>query len=151
MEFIKKQIRLLNPKTVVCCGEDLFRLIVMEVFQNKKQKKNREIYMKWKDLVRGDVFFADRDYRPVKETKKDEVRVVRMWNPSYRVNNGQYVSLEEYLKEFKRRLSGEEENKQGEQWNMDRTVENLQPETNNEEKADIEEADVKETDSEKME
>jgi hypothetical protein len=34
---------------------------------------------------------------------------------------------------------------------MDRTVENLQPETNNEEKADIEEADVKETDSEKME
>ena len=26
---------------------------------------------------------------------------------------------------------------------MDRTVENLQPETNNEEKADIEEADVK--------
>ena len=76
---------------------------------------------------------------------------MRMWNPSYRVNNGQYVSLEEYLKEFKRRLSGEEENKQGEQWNMDRTVENLQPETNNEEKADIEEADVKETDSEKME
>ena len=53
IEFIKKQIRLLNPKTVVCCGEDLFRLIVMEVFQNKKQKKNREIYMKWKDLVRG--------------------------------------------------------------------------------------------------
>ena len=59
--------------------------------------------------------------------------------------------MEEYLKEFKRRLSGEEENQQGEQWNMDRTVENLQPETNNEEKADIEEADVKETDSEKME
>ena len=49
--------------------------------------------------------------RPVKETKKDEaeVRVVRMWNPSYRVNNGQYVSLEEYLKEFKRRLSGKKE------------------------------------------
>ena len=111
IEFIKKQIRLLNPKTVVCCGEDLFRLIVMEVFQNKKQKKNREIYMKWKDLVWGDVFFADRDYRPVKEAKKDkaEVRVVRMWNPSYRVNNGQYVSLEEYLKEFKRRLSGKKE------------------------------------------
>ncbi len=153
IEFIKKQIRFLNPKTVVCCGEDLFRLIVMEVFQNKKQKKNREIYMKWKDLVRGDVFFADRDYRPVKEAKEGEaeVRVVRMWNPSYRVNNGQYVSLEEYLKEFKRRLSGEEENEQGEQRTTDRTVENLQPETANEEKADVEEADVKETDSEKME
>lgn len=114
MEFIKKQIRLLNPKTVVCCGEDLFRLIVMEVFQNKKQKKNREIYMKWKDLIQGDVFFADREYRPIKEAKKDEaaVRVVRMWNPSYRVNNGQYVSLEEYLKEFRRRLSGRKEDEQ---------------------------------------
>lgn len=114
MEFIKKQIRLLNPKTVVCCGEDLFRLIVMEVFQNKKQKKNREIYMKWKDLIQGDVFFADREYRPIKEAKKDEaaVRVVRMWNPSYRVNNGQYVSLEEYLKEFRRRLSGGKEDEQ---------------------------------------
>lgn len=52
--------------------------------------------MKWKDLIQGDVFFADREYRPIKEAKKDEaaVRVVRMWNPSYRVNNGQYVSLE---------------------------------------------------------
>lgn len=114
MEFIKKQIRLLNPKIVVCCGEDLFRLIVMEVFQNKKQKKNREIYMKWKDLIQGDVFFAGREYRPIKEAKKDEaaVRVVRMWNPSYRVNNGQYVSLEEYLKEFRRRLSGGKEDEQ---------------------------------------
>lgn len=70
--------------------------------------------MKWKDLVLGDVFFADREYRPIKETKKDEaaVRVVRMWNPSYRVNNGQYVSLEEYLKEFRRRLSGGKEDEQ---------------------------------------
>ena len=112
IEFIKKEIRLLNPKTVVCCGEDLFRLIVMEVFQNKKQKKNREIYMKWKDLVHGDVFFADSQYRPLKEAENEKasVRVVRMWNPSYRVNNGQYVSLEEYVKEFSRRLLGRQEN-----------------------------------------
>ena len=37
---------------------------------------------------------------------------MRMWNPSYRVNNGQYVSLEEYLKEFRRRLSGGKEDEQ---------------------------------------
>ncbi len=42
----------------------------MEVFQNKKQKKNREIYMKWKNLVRGDVFFADRD-SPTGEGNKE--------------------------------------------------------------------------------
>ncbi len=30
-----------------------------------------------------------------------------MWNPAYRVNNGQYVSgLEEYLREFQRRTEG---------------------------------------------
>ena len=59
--------------------------------------------------------------------------------------------MEEYLKEFKRRLSGEEENKQGEQRTTDRTVGNLQSETTNEEKADEEEADVKKTDPEKTE
>lgn len=113
IEFVKKQIQLLKPKTVVCCGEDIFRLIVMEVFQNKKQKKNREIYMKWKNMVYGDLFYADSQYRPVKESEKSgaAVKVVRMWNPSYRVNNGQYVSLEEYIKEFARRLHGGQEKK----------------------------------------
>ena len=146
IEFIKKQIRLLNPKTVVCCGEDIFRLIVMEVFQNKKQKKNREIYMKWKNLVQGDVFFADSEYRPLKEAKKDEaaVRVVRMWNPSYRVNNGQYVSLEEYLKEFKRRLSGRKESEQEEQQNAAGTAETV-------ESQQLETADTEKSDAEKTE
>ena len=34
------------------------------------------------------------------------VRVLRMWSPAYRVNNGQYVTLEEYLQEFERRTDG---------------------------------------------
>lgn len=104
IEFIKKQIRLLKPKTIVCCSDEIFRLIVMEVFQNKKQKKNQEIYMKWKNLVIGDMFFADSNFRPTAEKEKIAVRVVRMWNPAYRVNNGQHVSLEEYLKEFEHRV-----------------------------------------------
>lgn len=108
MEFIKRQMELLKPKTIVCCGEDIFRLVVMEVFQNKKRKKNQEIYMKWKDVVQGDIFLADRQFRHVKEEKKAAVRVIRMWNPAYRVNNGQYVSLEEYLKEFGRRVAAPE-------------------------------------------
>ena len=41
MEFIKKQIRLLNPKTVVCCGEDLFRLPFN--FSGTAQKRVRTV------------------------------------------------------------------------------------------------------------
>lgn len=109
IEFLKRQICLLKPKTIVCCSDEIFRLVVMEVFQNKKQKKNQEIYMKWKNLVVGDVFYADSQFKPTTEEKDAAVRVIRMWNPAYRVNNGQYVSLDEYLKEFERRLNGNEE------------------------------------------
>ena len=107
IEFLKRQIRLLKPKTIVCCNDDIFRLVVMEVFQNKRQKKNQEIYMKWKNLVLGDIFLADNSFKPTQDEAKAAVRVVRMWNPAYRVNNGQYVSVDEYLKEFERRLTNE--------------------------------------------
>lgn len=105
LEFLKRQIKLLKPKTIVCCGEEIFRLVVMEVFQNKKQKKNQEIYMKWKDVIVDDVFLADARYRHTKDERKAAIRVIRMWSPAYRVNNGQYVSLEEYLKEFGKRAA----------------------------------------------
>ena len=107
IEFLKQQIRLLKPKTIVCCNDDIFRLIVMEVFHNKKQKKNQEIYMKWKNLVVGDIFYADDQFNPASDKENAAVRVIRMWNPAYRVNNGQYVSLDEYLKEFERRVKNE--------------------------------------------
>ena len=112
IEFIKTQIRLLKPKTIVCCSDEIFRLIVMEVFQNKKQKKNQEIYMKWKNLVVGDIFLADSNFRPTSDEENAAIRVVRMWNPAYRVNNGQYVSVEEYLKEFERRVTSENADKE---------------------------------------
>lgn len=102
--FIKRQIELLNPKIIVCCGEEIFRLVVMEVFQNKKRKKNHSEYMKWKNVVVNDVFLADSRRRPTTDEKKAVYKVINMWNPAYRVNNGQYVSLEEYLKEFHRRV-----------------------------------------------
>ncbi|MBQ7795231.1 MAG: hypothetical protein IJ374_01535 [Lachnospiraceae bacterium] len=108
IEFLKRQIKLLKPKTIVCCSDEIFRLVVMEVFQNKKQKKNQEIYMKWKNLVIGDVFYADSQFKPTADEKHAAVRVIRMWNPAYRVNNGQYVSLEEYLKEFERRVKNDQ-------------------------------------------
>lgn len=109
IEFLKRQIELLRPKTIVCCSDEIFRLIVMEVFHNKKQKKNQEIYMKWKNLVSGDIFYADSQFRPTTDEGNAAVRVIRMWNPAYRVNNGQYVSLDEYLKEFERRVKKQSE------------------------------------------
>ena len=54
--------------------------------------------MKWKNMILGDVFLADSHFKPTQDEEKAAVRVIRMWNPAYRVNNGQYVSLEEYLK-----------------------------------------------------
>ena len=60
--------------------------------------------MKWKNVVVGDCFYADSRFRPAVSEQNTAVRVIRMWNPSYRVNNGRYVSLEEYLGEFKRRI-----------------------------------------------
>ena len=60
--------------------------------------------MKWKNLVAGDIFYADSQFKPTTDEKRAAVRVIRMWNPAYRVNNGQYVSLDEYLKEFERRI-----------------------------------------------
>lgn len=105
LEFIKQQIHLLRPKTIVCCGEDIFRMVVMEVFQNKRRKKNQEVYMKWKNVVLDDVFLADSNYRHTRNPEQAAVKVVRMWSPAYRVNNGQYVSLEEYLREFGKRVA----------------------------------------------
>ena len=109
IEFIRKQIELIDPSVIVCCGEDVFRLIVMEVFRNKHKKKNHDEYMRWKNLVFGDVFMADDAYYPTGDEEKAHVKVIRMWNPSYRVNNGQYVSLNDYLKEFRSRVITQEE------------------------------------------
>lgn len=108
IEFLKRQIELLKPKTIVCCGDEIFRLVVMEIFQNKRQKKNQEIYMKWKNVILGDIFLADSQWKPTIDEEKADVRVVRMWNPAYRVNQGQYVSLKEYLREFENRIKKEE-------------------------------------------
>ena len=110
IEFIKRQIQLLNASVIVCCGEEIFRLVVMEVFKNKRRKRNQEEYMRWKNVVEGDIFYADSRYRHTTDEKRAAVRVINMWNPAYRVNNGQYVSLEEYLKEFEARLKKPEKN-----------------------------------------
>ena len=63
--------------------------------------------MKWKNLVIGDIFLADENFLPTSDDTYAAIRVVRMWNPAYRVNNGQYVSVDEYLKEFERRVTTE--------------------------------------------
>ncbi|MDO5418033.1 MAG: hypothetical protein Q4F29_12590 [Lachnospiraceae bacterium] len=103
IEFIKQQIYLIQPKVIVCGGEDVFRLIVKEVFSNKKRVRGRGEHMVWKDMVKDYQFTADAGYRHTDDPDRTAVVVVNMWNPAYRVNKEQYLSPEEYLKEFERR------------------------------------------------
>ena len=61
--------------------------------------------MKWKNVIQDDVFFAGADYRPAKTKEKPRPGPSDV-ESAYRVNNGQYVTLEEYLQEFERRTKG---------------------------------------------
>ncbi len=105
IEFLKRQIRLIHPKVIVCGGEEIFKLVAKEVFYNKKLIRNRGEHMVWKDVVKNYQFTADANYRHTSRPEKTEIVVVNMWNPAYRVNKDQYISPEEYLKEFERRTS----------------------------------------------
>lgn len=104
IEFLKRQIRLIDPRVIVCCGEEIFKLVVKEVFYNKKHIRNRGDHMIWKDMVKNHQFTADTGYRHTADPAKTAVVVVNMWSPAYRVNKDQYLSPEEYLKEFERRI-----------------------------------------------
>ncbi|MDO5349581.1 MAG: hypothetical protein Q4E86_06525 [Lachnospiraceae bacterium] len=106
IEFLKRQIRLIRPKVIVCGGEEIFKLVAKEVFYNKKSIRNRGEHMVWKDVVKNYQFTADASYRHTKNPAKTEIVVVNMWNPAYRVNKDQYISPEEYFKEFHRRIQG---------------------------------------------
>ena len=109
MEFIKREIRLLVPKVIVCGGEEIFKLIVKEVFRNKKSIRNRGEHMIWKGNVQDYQFAADDHYRHTSDPEKTAVIVVNMWSPAYRMNKEQYLSPEEYLAEFRRRITGVDE------------------------------------------
>ena len=106
IQFLKRQIRLIDPKVIVCCGEEIFKLVAKEVFSNKKHIRNRGDYMMWKDVGKNYQFTADANYRHTDDPKKTAVVVVNMWSPAYRMNKEQYISPEEYLKEFERRIKG---------------------------------------------
>ena len=106
IEFVKRQVRLLHPKVIVCGGEEIFKMIVKEVFRNKKSIRNKGEHMIWKGNVQDYQFAADKNYRHTNDPDKTEVVVVNMWNPAYRMNKDQYLSPEEYLAEFYRRITG---------------------------------------------
>ena len=86
IEFVKRQVRLLHPKVIVCGGEEIFKMIVKEVFRNKKSIRNKGEHMIWKGNVQDYQFAADKNYRHTKDPDKTEVVVVNMWNPAYRMN-----------------------------------------------------------------
>ncbi len=105
IEFIKQEIRLLSPKVIVCGGEEIFRMVVKEAFHNKKMIRNKKEQMIWKNTVEDYQFTADKNYRHTSDPDRTAIIVVNMWNPAYRMNKDQYLSPEEYLEEFHRRIT----------------------------------------------
>ncbi len=105
IEFIKREIRLLEPKVIICGGEEIFRMVVKEAFHNKKRIRNHKEQMIWKNTVEDFQFTADRNYRHTADPDRTAIVVVNMWNPAYRINKEQYLSPEEYLEEFHKRIS----------------------------------------------
>lgn len=104
IEFLRRQLRFIRPRTIICGGEEIFKLVVKEVFCNKKKVRNKGEHMVWKNYVDGNLFHADYDFKPVRQPVPRGVTVLNMWSPAYRVNSGLYISREEYLKEFARRV-----------------------------------------------
>lgn len=104
IEFLRRQLILLKPRLLVCCGEDVFKLAVKEVGASKRTIRNRGERAVWKHVVDQWKCRTDESLRPVREGERHAATVLHMWNPSYRVNGDTYVSLDEYLKEFRRRL-----------------------------------------------
>lgn len=104
IEFLRRQLRFIRPRIMICGGEEIFKLVVKEVFCNKKKVRNKGEHMVWKNYVDGNLFHADYDFKPVRQPVPRGVTVLNMWSPAYRVNSGLYISREEYLKEFARRV-----------------------------------------------
>lgn len=104
IEFLRRQLRFIRPRIMICGGEEIFKLVVKEVFCSKKKVRNRGEHMVWKNYVDGNLFHADYDFKPVRQPVPRGVTVLNMWSPAYRVNSGLYISREEYLKEFARRV-----------------------------------------------
>ena len=104
MEFIRRQIQLINPRVIVCGGGEVFDLVVEEVFSRKKTLLNRVEQMIWKGTENEYQFTADSSYRYTTRPDKVSVIVVNMWSPCEGKNGGSPAPRSEFLDEFKHRI-----------------------------------------------
>lgn len=104
MEFIRRQIQLINPRVIVCGGGEVFDLVVEELFSRKKTLLNRVEQMIWKGAENEYQFTADSSYRYTTRPDKVSVIVVNMWSPCEGKNGGSPAPRGEFLNEFKRRI-----------------------------------------------
>lgn len=111
MEFIKRQIQLIRPRVIVCGGEEVFDLVIEEVFSRKRTLRSRVEEMIWKGADNEYQFTADSSYRYTGRPDKVAVIVVNMWDPCEGKNGGEKIPPQEYLREFERRIYHREPSK----------------------------------------
>ncbi len=104
IEFIKRQIQLIRPRVIICCGEDIFDLITEEVFSRKKTLRTRVEQMIWKGGENEYQFTADSSYRYTTRPDRISVIVVNMQNPRERKDGSGWIGLREFLDEFRQRI-----------------------------------------------
>lgn len=106
MEFIKRQIHLIQPRVIICGGEEIFDLVIEEIFSRKSTLRSRVEQMIWKGSENEYQFTADSSYRYTTRPDKVSVIVVNMWNPCEGRNGSGLIPPQEYLDEFERRVYG---------------------------------------------
>lgn len=111
IEFIKRQIQLIQPRVIVCGGEEIFDLVIEEVFSRKRTLRSRVEEMIWKGAENEYQFTADSNYRYTSRPDKVSVIVVNMWNPCERKNGSEKIHPQEFLQEFERRIYRKESSK----------------------------------------
>lgn len=104
IEFIRRQIQLIQPKVIVCCGEEIFDLVTEEICSRKKTLRTRVEQMIWKGTENEYQFMADSSYRYTTKPDRVSVIVVNMWNPQEKKDGGGWIPLGEFLEEFRRRI-----------------------------------------------
>lgn len=108
VEFIKRQIHLIQPRVIICVGEEIFHFVLDELFSRKKTLRSRMEQWIWKGMSNEYLFTADSSYRYTPRPDRAAVIAVNMWNPMEMRNKGEVPSPEEYLSEFERRVYGVE-------------------------------------------
>lgn len=106
IEFLRRQIELIQPRVMVCGGEEIFDFVIEEIFSKKRTLRSKVEQMIWKGGENEYQFTADSSYRYTTRLDRVAVIVVNMWNPWEGKKGSGWIPPQEYFREFERRIFG---------------------------------------------